>query len=286
MLNLTDIGNLNTILNLLGLTPALSKPIPGLGGLVDKLNPAVAPLLTPLAPALQPVIAALPPPLGASLDSLTGTLTPLGSTVVGALSPVAGTLAPIPGLANPVVSILGPVLGGAGPIAGTVTNALGPLTGVIPSALKQTPGTISGLGLPIALYDLEDFHSSSPSVSKSETTAGPTNFAVQSASDPACTVLPYKVVDQQPDTFKQYDKMRATIYRYRQQQSVNLGSWFVLEQWMVPSMFKCASGKQLAELDVASGWGTVDDARQLLENHWDNFITEEDFQYLASIGIK
>lgn len=54
---------------------------------------------------------------------------------------------------------------------------------------------------------------------------------------------------------------------------------------MTPSLFKCASGKKSAELDVASGWGGVDNARTLLEHHWDTFITNNDFQYLASIGI-
>jgi hypothetical protein len=46
----------------------------------------------------------------------------------------------------------------------------------------------------------------------------------------------------------------ATIYRYRQQQGVNLGSWFLLESWMVPSLFACASAPAVAEFDVASGW--------------------------------
>jgi aryl-phospho-beta-D-glucosidase BglC (GH1 family) len=55
---------------------------------------------------------------------------------------------------------------------------------------------------------------------------------------------------------------------------------------MVPSLFTCAAGEKQAEIDVASGWGSPAGARQVLEHHWDTFITENDFQYLASVGIK
>ena len=54
---------------------------------------------------------------------------------------------------------------------------------------------------------------------------------------------------------------------------------------MTPSLFKCASGHKSAELDIASGWGSVENARALLERHWDTFITKSDFEYLSSIGI-
>jgi len=54
---------------------------------------------------------------------------------------------------------------------------------------------------------------------------------------------------------------------------------------MSPSQFNCASGKKLSELDIASGWGSLDSARSLMERHWDTWITKSDFQYLASIGI-
>jgi aryl-phospho-beta-D-glucosidase BglC (GH1 family) len=54
---------------------------------------------------------------------------------------------------------------------------------------------------------------------------------------------------------------------------------------MTPSLFECASGKKLSELDLASGWDSVDSARWALEQHWDTFINQSDFQYLASIGV-
>ncbi|KAF9264776.1 glycoside hydrolase family 5 protein, partial [Marasmius fiardii PR-910] len=74
---------------------------------------------------------------------------------------------------------------------------------------------------------------------------------------------------------------QSDLYRYRRQQSINLGSWFVAEEWMTPSLFNSARGPKTAEIDVASG----SNAQTILENHWDTFITQSDFYYLASIGI-
>lgn len=53
---------------------------------------------------------------------------------------------------------------------------------------------------------------------------------------------------------------------------------------MVPSLFTCAAGNKQAELDIANGWGSVDNARQVLERHWDTWITEDDFVFMSSIG--
>ncbi|RDB24049.1 Glucan 1,3-beta-glucosidase 3 [Hypsizygus marmoreus] len=100
-----------------------------------------------------------------------------------------------------------------------------------------------------------------------------------------CDVEPYDAPPVENQVFAPFDATKANIYRYRQQQSVNLGSWFVQENWMVPSLFKCASGNKLSELDIASGWGSSDSAQSVLERHWDTWIDEKDFEYLASIGI-
>ncbi|KAG6899493.1 hypothetical protein C0993_009715 [Termitomyces sp. T159_Od127] len=100
-----------------------------------------------------------------------------------------------------------------------------------------------------------------------------------------CYVDPYDASPIGKQSFLPFDPEKATMYRYRQQQSVNLGSWFVHENWMTPSLFRCADGKKLSELDIASGWGSKKSARSLLERHWDTFITRSDFEYLASIGI-
>ncbi|KAJ3566586.1 hypothetical protein NP233_g6906 [Leucocoprinus birnbaumii] len=97
-----------------------------------------------------------------------------------------------------------------------------------------------------------------------------------------CVVDPYDVPVQAP-AFPQFDQTEANVHRYRQQQGVNLGSWFVHEQWMTPSLFRCAKDPKASEIDIAEGWGGR--ARDVLERHWDTFITAQDFNYLASIGI-
>jgi glucan 1,3-beta-glucosidase len=54
---------------------------------------------------------------------------------------------------------------------------------------------------------------------------------------------------------------------------------------MTPSVFTCASGPQMAEIDIATGWNGTQNAKAVLERHWDTFINQTDFEYLSSIGI-
>lgn len=89
--------------------------------------------------------------------------------------------------------------------------------------------------------------------------------------------------------FPDFDPVKATIMRYRQQQGVNLGSWFVQEGWMEGGFMSCATGTKQAEFDILDGFGTSRDglssARAYMEQHWDTWITEDDFRKLAQMGI-
>ncbi|KAG9073984.1 Glucan 1,3-beta-glucosidase 3, partial [Ceratobasidium sp. 370] len=105
------------------------------------------------------------------------------------------------------------------------------------------------------------------------------------AQGTTCKVENYDSPNIRAPEFPPYDERQARIYRYRKQLSVNLGSWFVQENWMNPSLFECASGAKSAELDVASGWGNPTSARSVLERHWDTWITEDDFAWLEKIGV-
>jgi aryl-phospho-beta-D-glucosidase BglC (GH1 family) len=69
------------------------------------------------------------------------------------------------------------------------------------------------------------------------------------------------------------------IYRLRKQRGVNLGSWFVLEKWIADYPFAHTQGS--SDLDVAR----APEAKQILERHWDAWMVEEDWIYLASKGI-
>jgi hypothetical protein len=189
------------------------------------------------------------------------------------LQSVLGTLGLVSSIAKPL-PVVGPTLGGLIGTVGSTVNATlpaasGPLNGLLPGlvgAVNVTPdkdGTIRA----------------------SDTTDDQTTtFETASSDSDPCAMSPYTPEPVYLESFAPYDANQALIYRYRQQQSVNLGSWFVQEQWMIPSLFTCAAGNKQAELDIANGWGSVDNARQVLEKHWDTWITEDDFAYMASIG--
>ena len=63
---------------------------------------------------------------------------------------------------------------------------------------------------------------------------------------------------------------------------VNLGGWLVLEKWITPSLFEGLAARDetafCTELRMES-------ATKRLHQHWNTFITIEDFQWLANIGV-
>lgn len=75
-------------------------------------------------------------------------------------------------------------------------------------------------------------------------------------------------------------------YNGQKVRGVNLGGWLVLEPWITPSIFQ----------PWANGGGVVDEytftqklgksaAQNQLQNHWNTWITEADFQEIASFGL-
>ena len=61
---------------------------------------------------------------------------------------------------------------------------------------------------------------------------------------------------------------------------VNLGGWFVLERWMKPRLFTGVDGP-----DETIFCKQAVNAYDKLLNHWDTFITEDDFLYIKSLGL-
>lgn len=59
---------------------------------------------------------------------------------------------------------------------------------------------------------------------------------------------------------------------------VNLGGWLVLEKWITPSLFEGTEGEDEFNL-LKSG------KKVKVEEHYQNFIKEEDFKFLADTGI-
>lgn len=62
---------------------------------------------------------------------------------------------------------------------------------------------------------------------------------------------------------------------------VNLGGWLVLEKWMTPSLFEGLTARDETSWTLALG----DKAESTLKQHWNSFITRDDFAWLADIGI-
>ncbi|KAI0058194.1 glycoside hydrolase [Artomyces pyxidatus] len=71
------------------------------------------------------------------------------------------------------------------------------------------------------------------------------------------------------------------LFRYRKQRGVNLGSWFVLERWIADAPFQGAAPPGQSDHDVARG----PDGQRILEEHWDNWMAEDDWKWIAERGI-
>lgn len=59
------------------------------------------------------------------------------------------------------------------------------------------------------------------------------------------------------------------------------GSWFVLERWLAESPFRFAAPPGQSDLDVARG----SQAKEVLEHHWDTWISEQDWAWIAATGL-
>ena len=63
---------------------------------------------------------------------------------------------------------------------------------------------------------------------------------------------------------------------------VNLGGWLVLERWMKESLFASVNGKDETCFCVQLG---REEASRRLREHWDTWITEADFAWIADHGF-
>ncbi|KIW70449.1 hypothetical protein, variant [Phialophora macrospora] len=63
---------------------------------------------------------------------------------------------------------------------------------------------------------------------------------------------------------------------------VNIGGWLVLEPWITPSIFNRFGGGVVDEYTLTQ---RVPNARDILYNHWDNWVSLADFQKIADNGF-
>ncbi|KAF8631479.1 hypothetical protein AX15_002389 [Amanita polypyramis BW_CC] len=75
--------------------------------------------------------------------------------------------------------------------------------------------------------------------------------------------------------------LEQDVYRYRKQRGVNLGSWFVQEEWICGDTFRYAESPRQSDLDIARGRN----AKEVMEAHWDQWIQDEDWRWLREHGF-
>ena len=75
-------------------------------------------------------------------------------------------------------------------------------------------------------------------------------------------------------------------YNNQKVQGVNLGGWFVLEPWITPSIFsEWAQNQQVKDEFTYTQTLGSEEASSRLQNHWNTWITQSDFQQIAAMGL-
>ncbi|KAL1739276.1 glycoside hydrolase superfamily, partial [Schizophyllum fasciatum] len=101
-----------------------------------------------------------------------------------------------------------------------------------------------------------------------QTSAGPSATASASSSaSPSATALP------------------AFEYGRDPVRGVNLGGWLVLEPWITPSFFEETGNDDIIDEYTLGQHMDEDAARKMLKNHWETWITEQDFKDIAAAGL-
>jgi hypothetical protein len=111
-----------------------------------------------------------------------------------------------------------------------IPDLVGSLTAPLDGVVSAVDGLTHSLGLP-GLEDLPLIGSILEAEDPSKISNPYKSLAVLNqeilAVEDACHVQSYDPPPVLSQTFPAFDKAKANIFRYRQQQSVNLGSWYV-----------------------------------------------------------
>ncbi|KAF9225500.1 glycoside hydrolase family 5 protein [Gyrodon lividus] len=66
---------------------------------------------------------------------------------------------------------------------------------------------------------------------------------------------------------------------------VNLGGWLVLEPWITPSIFDNTGNSAIVDEWTFGQYQDYNTALSVLQNHWDTWITANDFAAIAAAGL-
>lgn len=74
-------------------------------------------------------------------------------------------------------------------------------------------------------------------------------------------------------------------YETQKIRGVNLGGWLVLEPWITPSLFDNTGNPKIIDEWTFGQYQDHDVALATLEEHWNTWITEQDFEEIAAAGL-
>jgi len=74
-------------------------------------------------------------------------------------------------------------------------------------------------------------------------------------------------------------------YGQKKVRGVGLGGWLVLENFITPSLYEQADDDRVIDEWSFGRYVDEDKAHRILKHHYDTFITEDDFEQIASYGL-
>jgi aryl-phospho-beta-D-glucosidase BglC (GH1 family) len=74
-------------------------------------------------------------------------------------------------------------------------------------------------------------------------------------------------------------------YGSKKVRGVSLGGWLVLEPWITPSLFDNTGNPNIVDEWTFGELQNSNTAQQTLQDHWDSWITEADFEAIAAAGL-
>ncbi|KAF7986399.1 hypothetical protein HWV62_31115 [Athelia sp. TMB] len=142
------------------------------------------------------------------------------------------------------------------------------LTTCLPAAAQQCQ-----LKMPVAAIAGK----SSPGIS-SITSSSTTRLSISTAA--------YTTTSSAPSASSSSQAANTTFaYGTAPVRGVNLGGWFVLEPWITPSVFENTNNTNVIdEYTLGQNLGP-DAALEILQAHWETWITEQDFVDIAAAGL-
>ncbi|KAG6817924.1 hypothetical protein H0H87_012392 [Tephrocybe sp. NHM501043] len=74
-------------------------------------------------------------------------------------------------------------------------------------------------------------------------------------------------------------------YGSQKVRGVNLGGWLVLEPWITPSLFDNTGDSRIIDEYTFGQYQDHAKALKVLQNHWNTWITEDDFKAISAAGL-